>query len=1066
MLKKLFLPALFVAFSLLCLLSLAHGYFPAPCVHRSSLDPLSLIRIDLYTPQGGSGPNASCGSYEPYTSISLYAQVTDVMQRGPNTMTEFPAGVAVNFKVINPNGTLELNTTANTNPEGLAAVNFTIPENAVFGDYMATASCSETFSGVTLSASDRMPFKVCWAVSVQQVFTVDANGYFKNQFAYGEGFYVSLRVVNVGYCAEETTFAVTANDNTGQPIGFWNFTMNVPVGTRDLLSPQIKIPQWSLVGSSVIYATVSHPKGAPLAPEASTPITLMQNEAPHSLILFSERGDANSSSTVLKVDDLNFYSGDLPFGAWVYEYVVNYSYCAQVQGSVSTERFILLNVTGAKSPVFYANHTQTVQAAYKTQYQITFNKTGITAATNATLAKINNANYTVAGLPQQFWWDNGSEHTFSLANPVTATSALFGWISTSGLSTVQNGTLKVTAGGNVIANYKQVLIKFSTAGVADDYQGAIIYVDGVKYNSWQTPLSFSSWTYESVHRFIYQPTLSVNALKRYVWTNTTDPPGSIANASDPYVGEVTVSTVGENITSSYKTQYYFNNTSPHDTPLPSSGWFDVGSQIKASVSSISAGASGVQYVCIGWVGAGNVPKTGTAASVSFVMVKPTVITWLWKTQYYLTVVSHCDSATPESAWFDNNSIITAQVSSQIAVATGVRYVCLGWNGTGSVPTFGNSASVKFTINTPSNITWLWATQYFLTVSSPYDTPSPASGWFNSGTSITASVSAIFSGSTGVRYACTGWSGTGNVASSGKTSSLSFVINMPSNITWLWKTQYYLTVSSAHDSPSPPSGWSDSGTNITASVSAQVLAGNTQYICTGWAGTGSVPASGTATSVSFTINAPSSITWLWQTQFYLTISTSLSKSSPVSGWFNANTSVTEQVANPVVANGNTGTYYYCYGWAGTGSVPASGTGYHVTFTIAMPSSIRWLWRLLRIPDPVVIFNATGIDTNCTSVVLTVDGVNYTAQDLPIAFCWDNGSVHTFTFYSLADGNETYAWNSTTGLTDLQNGTITVNGNGNITASYTVQRFSEAAVNSQPSTPTTDLLITAVALETSK
>jgi len=75
--------------------------------------------------------------------------------------------------------------------------------------------------------------------------------------------------------------------------------------------------------------------------------------------------------------------------------------------------------------------------------------------------------------------------------------------------------------------------------------------------------------------------------------------------------------------------------------------------------------------------------------------------------------------------------------------------------------------------------------------------------------------------------------------------------------------WMLTVSSAYDSPSPSSGLFDDGTNITASVTSPAPIGSgTQYICTGWSGSGSVPASAKASSVTLNINQALSITWNW------------------------------------------------------------------------------------------------------------------------------------------------------------------------------------------------------------
>jgi hypothetical protein len=76
----------------------------------------------------------------------------------------------------------------------------------------------------------------------------------------------------------------------------------------------------------------------------------------------------------------------------------------------------------------------------------------------------------------------------------------------------------------------------------------------------------------------------------------------------------------------------------------------------------------------------------------------------------------------------------------------------------------------------------------------------------------------------------------------------------------------LTVISAHGSPTPPVGTSTYfvGTTITASVTPPVVFGptGTEYVCTGWTGTGDVPASGTGTTVTFTLTKDPTLTWNW------------------------------------------------------------------------------------------------------------------------------------------------------------------------------------------------------------
>ena len=104
----------------------------------------------------------------------------------------------------------------------------------------------------------------------------------------------------------------------------------------------------------------------------------------------------------------------------------------------------------------------------------------------------------------------------------------------------------------------------------------------------------------------------------------------------------------------------------------------------------------------------------------------------------------------------------------------------------------------------------------------------------------------------------------------------------------------LTVVSAYDSPNPSGTTSYTpGTSVTASVTSPV-AGPTgyRYVCTGWTGTGDVPGSGTGTTVTFTINQDSGITWNWKTQTYLTVKTDPLgiATIPGEGWYDKSTTV--------------------------------------------------------------------------------------------------------------------------------------------------------------------------------
>jgi len=87
----------------------------------------------------------------------------------------------------------------------------------------------------------------------------------------------------------------------------------------------------------------------------------------------------------------------------------------------------------------------------------------------------------------------------------------------------------------------------------------------------------------------------------------------------------------------------------------------------------------------------------------------------------------------------------------------------------------------------------WTDLAQLTVVSSYGTPNPMSGLYAPGTSITASVTPTVVGPVGVQYFCTGWTGTGDVPVTGTGTTVTFIINQDSNITWNWKTQYNISL---------------------------------------------------------------------------------------------------------------------------------------------------------------------------------------------------------------------------------------------------------------------------------
>jgi hypothetical protein len=99
---------------------------------------------------------------------------------------------------------------------------------------------------------------------------------------------------------------------------------------------------------------------------------------------------------------------------------------------------------------------KTVTANYVTQYNVTFDQTGVGPDFTDTVVIIDGTDYGVSGLPASFWWDSGSNHSFAFQSPlsVTPSAKQYVWVNTTGLSTLQSDPITVSTAGNVTGNYK------------------------------------------------------------------------------------------------------------------------------------------------------------------------------------------------------------------------------------------------------------------------------------------------------------------------------------------------------------------------------------------------------------------------------------------------------------------------------------------------------------------------------------------------------------------------------------------------------------------------------------
>jgi len=462
--------------------------------------------------------------------------------------------------------------------------------------------------------------------------------------------------------------------------------------------------------------------------------------------------------------------------------------------------------------------------------------------------------------------------------------------------------------------------------------------------------------------------------------------------------------------------------------LPVNGiWVDSGTAF-SWISTVSGG-TGKQFIGMGDSGLVS-PITSSGTSTASYM-----------TQYQLSIATNCGTTDPALGvnWYNVGSLVPIIAYAPSMVA-GERYVFNGWSGTGTGSYTGTSNSASLTMNAPITEAATWTHQYQLIAVTNFGSTTPATGnWYTVGTVVGIS-SAAPSVGLGELYVFNGWSGTGTGSYTGTSNSASVTMKAPITETASWTHQYQIIMATNFGTTTPSLGtsWYNAGSTVPISAIAPSVGAGERYVWQGWLGMGYGSYMGMSNSASITIKGPIIEYALWNHQYQLKVTSAHDSPSPASGtWFDSGSRVTERVNSPADQSG--GIRYRCTGWSGgTGSIPATGSGSSVTFTITSPSSLTWNW----IAQNKVTFAQSGIGNDFNGAVLKVDGNSYTSANLPVSFWWDQGSQHSFQYLSPLTGT-TYKYTlsstsgtSSVGMTTIQNGvtTVTVTGSGTITGNY--------------------------------
>ena len=153
-----------------------------------------------------------------------------------------------------------------------------------------------------------------------------------------------------------------------------------------------------------------------------------------------------------------------------------------------------------------------------------------------------------------------------------------------------------------------------------------------------------------------------------------------------------------------------------------------------------------------------------------------------------------------------------------------------------------------------------------------------------------------------------------------------------------------------------------GSTATLSVPRLLDHGNgTQYWCAGWAGSGSVPGSGTGVTVNLVFTNNSVLSWDWRTRYLLTVASGTGgRTAASNGWYAAGTQAN---VSALASNG-----WRFAGW--TGSVPSIATNDN-PLVLAMDQARTVTARFQHVADPAVIDNVGGV-SNLMAASARVNG----------------------------------------------------------------------------------------------
>ncbi len=375
-----------------------------------------------------------------------------------------------------------------------------------------------------------------------------------------------------------------------------------------------------------------------------------------------------------------------------------------------------------------------------------------------------------------------------------------------------------------------------------------------------------------------------------------------------------------------------------------------GTVVPFAVTNSPAAEGAIQYVCTGWTGSGSV-SGGVGTSGAVTLTDDSSLVWQWQTQYRLAATAIAGGSVTGAV---GNWCVAGTTNVLVAVASnGCRFV----NWTGDISSTANPLVV--TMDHPYAVTANFElNQYTIAASSG------PNGWITP----IGSVGVNYGSNVNFSIAASNHYHVADVVvdsvSVGATNSYAFVaVTTNHSISASFAVDSYaLTVYSPYGLMTPPQGTNvyNWGTVVPFAVTnSPLIQGATQYVCTGWSGTGSA-ATGVGANGTLTLTNDSSLVWQWQTQFRLDVSTVAGGqvSGSPAGWYDEGST---GMLTAIALDG-----FIFDGWAGD-VIPAEASNATVSVIVNGPRSVTAQFHV-DTAAVAVVQSCSGFYSPSTSLVV--------------------------------------------------------------------------------------------------